>query len=61
MHSPRSSEGRGTAFGRIYTRDGTLVATTAQEGIIRLSKEEQEKRMAAQATKTGPSTDVSKL
>ncbi|SAL97359.1 hypothetical protein [Absidia glauca] len=58
MHSPRSSEGRGTAFGRIYTRDGTLVATTAQEGIIRLSKEEQEKRMAAQATKTGSSTDA---
>ncbi|KAI8072738.1 HotDog domain-containing protein [Gongronella butleri] len=36
MHSPLSGEGRGTSFGRIYARDGTLVATTAQEGIIRL-------------------------
>ncbi|KAI8968989.1 HotDog domain-containing protein [Mycotypha africana] len=44
MHSPRTSGGRGVVFGRIYSRDGTLIATTAQEGIIRLSKEEQEKR-----------------
>jgi len=28
--------GRGSAFGRIYTQDGTLVASTAQEGLIRL-------------------------
>jgi hypothetical protein len=44
MHSPRTSGGRGMAFGRIYSRDGTLIATTAQEGILRLSKREQEKR-----------------
>ncbi|KAI8091922.1 HotDog domain-containing protein [Thamnidium elegans] len=44
MHSPRSSGGRGVAFGRIYSRDGVLVATTAQEGILRLSKKEQAKR-----------------
>lgn len=44
MHSPRTSGGRGMAFGRIYSKDGTLVATTAQEGILRLSKREQEKR-----------------
>lgn len=44
MHSPRSSGGRGIAFGRIYSRDGVLVATTAQEGILRLSKREQAKR-----------------
>lgn len=43
MHSPRSNSGRGMAFGRIYSRDGTLIATTAQEGLIRLSKREQEK------------------
>ncbi|KAI8341914.1 HotDog domain-containing protein [Chlamydoabsidia padenii] len=52
MHSPCSSDGRGTAFGRIYSRDGTLVATTAQEGIIRLSKKEQERRIAAQNNNT---------
>lgn len=44
MHSPRTSGGRGMAFGRIYSRDGTLIATTAQEGILRLSKREQERR-----------------
>jgi hypothetical protein len=44
MHSPRTSGGRGVAFGRIYTHDGLLVATTAQEGIVRLSEREQELR-----------------
>ncbi|KAG2227460.1 hypothetical protein INT45_007485 [Circinella minor] len=44
MQSPRTSEGRGVAFGRIYTQDGTLIATTAQEGIVRLSRREQERR-----------------
>ncbi|KAI9487649.1 MAG: HotDog domain-containing protein [Benjaminiella poitrasii] len=44
MHSPRTNNGRAMAFGRIYSRDGTLVATTAQEGVLRLSKREQEKR-----------------
>lgn len=44
MHSPRTKEGRGVAFGRLYSQDGTLVVTTAQEGIVRLSKREQERR-----------------
>lgn len=46
MHSPWSGGGRGMAFGRIYSKDGRLVATTAQEGILRLSKREQERRKA---------------
>ncbi|OAD66821.1 hypothetical protein PHYBLDRAFT_152090 [Phycomyces blakesleeanus NRRL 1555(-)] len=41
IHSPRTSEGRGIAFGRIYSREGTLVATTAQEGLVRLSEKGQ--------------------
>lgn len=41
IHSPRSNNGRGVAFGRIYSRDGYLVATTSQEGIVRLSEREQ--------------------
>ncbi|KAF7727865.1 Acyl-CoA thioesterase 8 [Apophysomyces ossiformis] len=45
MHSPRTNNGRGLVFGRIYSRDGTLIANTAQEGIVRLSKREQEKRL----------------
>ncbi|KAI8996851.1 HotDog domain-containing protein [Pilobolus umbonatus] len=43
MHSPRTSDGRGVAFGRIYNLNGDLVATTAQEGIIRLTEKGQEK------------------
>lgn len=35
MQSPRASGARGLVNGRIYTRDGKLVASTAQEGLIR--------------------------
>jgi acyl-CoA thioesterase-2 len=33
--SPSARGARGLAFGRIFTADGTLVATAAQEGLIR--------------------------
>jgi acyl-CoA thioesterase II len=33
--SPSASGARGLAIGRVFTRDGTLVATVAQEGLIR--------------------------
>jgi acyl-CoA thioesterase-2 len=36
MESPNASNGRGLALGKIYTRDGRLVASTAQEGVIRV-------------------------
>lgn len=35
QHSPNSGAARGLAIGRIYRRDGTLIATVAQEGLIR--------------------------
>lgn len=35
MHSPRASGSRGLTMGRIYSRDGVLVATTMQEGLTR--------------------------
>ncbi|KAJ2550514.1 acyl-CoA thioesterase [Coemansia sp. RSA 1933] len=35
MESPRTASGRGLAIGRIYNQDGVLVASTAQEGVIR--------------------------
>ncbi|UPG96003.1 acyl-CoA thioesterase II [Luteibacter aegosomatissinici] len=34
--SPTSQGGRGLARGMIYTRDGQLIASTAQEGLIRV-------------------------
>jgi len=35
VDSPNASGARGLARGQIYTRDGVLVASTAQEGLIR--------------------------
>eukprot|EP00966_Prymnesium_polylepis_P247612 5725751-Prymnesium_polylepis.1 len=35
MHSPVSSGGRGLTLGEFWTEDGVLVASTAQEGLIR--------------------------
>jgi acyl-CoA thioesterase-2 len=36
MQSPNASGGRGLALGKFYSRDGRLVASTAQEGVIRV-------------------------
>jgi acyl-CoA thioesterase-2 len=36
MESPNASGARGLALGRFYTADGRLVASTAQEGLIRV-------------------------
>ncbi len=39
QHTPASSNGRGLASGRVFTRDGKLVASVMQEGLIRRAKE----------------------
>jgi len=41
MESPNANKARGLAIGRIFTRDGKLVATVAQEGLIRYRGEPQ--------------------
>jgi acyl-CoA thioesterase-2 len=40
QESPSASGGRGLAQGRIYSRTGVLLASVAQEGMIRLPREE---------------------
>lgn len=40
--SPSAQGARGLAFGRIFTQDGTLVATVAQEGLIRQRNDQYE-------------------
>ena len=35
MDSPWAGNARGLALGKIFTRDGRLVASVAQEGLIR--------------------------
>ncbi|MBY5162938.1 acyl-CoA thioesterase [Salsipaludibacter albus] len=36
--SPSAQGGRGLGLGRMFTRDGTLVATVAQEGMLRIKE-----------------------
>ncbi|HEY0905201.1 MAG TPA: acyl-CoA thioesterase II [Marmoricola sp.] len=36
QHSPSASGGRGLIFARVFTQDGTLVASVSQEGLIRV-------------------------
>lgn len=36
QESPSATAGRGLATGRIYSRDGTLIATVAQEAMVRV-------------------------
>jgi acyl-CoA thioesterase-2 len=36
--SPRTSGGRGLNFGHVYSQDGDLVASVAQEGLIRIRR-----------------------
>ena len=38
QESPSASGGRGLGRGRIFSRDGALVATTVQEGLVRLQR-----------------------
>jgi len=38
LESPSASGGRGLTLGRFFTQDGKLVATTAQEGVVRVWK-----------------------
>jgi acyl-CoA thioesterase-2 len=39
QNSPSAQGGRGLAIGRVFTQSGELVATVAQEGLIRPPRE----------------------
>lgn len=43
MDSPSAFGARGFARGALYTRDGTLVASTAQEGLMRPAREAEDR------------------
>ncbi|KAI2637839.1 Thioesterase/thiol ester dehydrase-isomerase [Hypomontagnella submonticulosa] len=43
MESPWAGDGRGVVTQRIYSRDGTLLATAFQEGVVRLKQEKKAK------------------
>ena len=41
VESPSASGARGFARANVYARDGRLVASTAQEGLVRVRRERQ--------------------
>ena len=41
MDSPNACGGRGLGRGNIFTRDGRLVASVAQEGMIRTRRDDE--------------------
>ncbi|KAI2614991.1 Thioesterase/thiol ester dehydrase-isomerase [Hypoxylon sp. NC1633] len=43
MQSPWAGDGRGVVTQRIYSADGTLLATAFQEGVVRLKQDDQGK------------------
>ena len=52
MQSPAASGARGLAFGRFFTRDGKLIVTTAQEGLIRVRSSKADAAAAAAKKRT---------
>jgi acyl-CoA thioesterase-2 len=38
QESPNATGGRGLSLGRIYNRDGLLIASVAQEGMVRVPR-----------------------
>ncbi|KAI1337180.1 acyl-CoA thioesterase II [Xylariaceae sp. FL0016] len=43
MESPWAGDGRGVVMQKIYSKDGTLLATAFQEGVVRLKQDDEEK------------------
>lgn len=41
MESPWAGDGRGLVFQRVWSKDGTLIATCTQEGCVRLMQEKE--------------------
>ncbi|KAI0400923.1 Thioesterase/thiol ester dehydrase-isomerase [Xylaria palmicola] len=42
MESPWAGDGRGVVMQKIFSKDGTLLATAIQEGVVRLKQEKKE-------------------
>ncbi|KAI1124864.1 Thioesterase/thiol ester dehydrase-isomerase [Nemania abortiva] len=47
MESPWAGDGRGVVMQKIFSRDGTLLATAIQEGVVRLKQDDKKKDQAA--------------
>ncbi|KAK9469461.1 thioesterase-like superfamily-domain-containing protein [Lipomyces arxii] len=45
MQSPWSGSQRGLVFARLYSQDGTLVASVIQEGVVRLRKRDSKSKL----------------
>ncbi|KAJ8123159.1 hypothetical protein ONZ43_g821 [Nemania bipapillata] len=42
MESPWAGDGRGVVMQKIFSRDGTLLATAIQEGVVRLKQDKKQ-------------------
>lgn len=54
QHSPSTSGGRGFALGRVFRRDGRLIASVAQEGLVRPAGAARGALLAKQAGRRSP-------
>ena len=50
QHSPSASGARGFALGKVYARDGALIASVAQEGLVRPVGAAREKLLGSEDT-----------
>ncbi|KAI0019698.1 acyl-CoA thioesterase II [Xylariomycetidae sp. FL0641] len=53
MRSPWAGDGRGVVEQNIWSRDGTLLATCFQEGVVRLKTDDEEKEQTKTDKKAG--------
>ncbi|KAI1451949.1 Thioesterase/thiol ester dehydrase-isomerase [Annulohypoxylon moriforme] len=49
MESPWAGDGRGVVMQRVWSKDGVLLATAFQEGVVRLKDEDKEKKKQEKA------------
>ncbi|KAI9092823.1 HotDog domain-containing protein [Phlyctochytrium arcticum] len=61
MESTRTVAGRGLNFGRIYTQDGRLVVSVAQEGVVRAEYRKDKSTSKGDSSEGKKSSEQSKL
>ncbi|KAI1556333.1 TesB Acyl-CoA thioesterase [Pyrenophora tritici-repentis] len=60
METPWAGDGRGLVFQRMYTQDGTLIASCVQEGLVRLKQNDRRKKVRSGSPEIHGANSVSK-
>ena len=58
LHSPSLRDGRGYAHGRLYSESGVMLASAAQEGVVRIRSNGPTPSLTSAATTAGSNSDV---